>query len=206
MQVQRVGCQCHTPATFNLRKETWYPLYRRMHWPQGGSGWMHKISPLPGFNPRTIRPVMSCYTYYAVHMCSILSQILRSNITEITIVVNVAKFPIIYSKEMNPYWWYLLPWGRSLQYRWISRPKPQYFLHIYNSLCFLRNFVCFMKGKHATYWSISREYIKFLYTRVSNNILICCIYGRTGGILPCRLHLWEQSLGPPRKSMQVSVL
>jgi hypothetical protein len=102
MKVQRVGGHCHTSATFNSGKETWYPLYRRMHWPQGWCGWVQKISPLPVFNPRTIRPVVICYTYYAVHMCSILSQILRSSISEITTVVNVAKFPIVCSKELNP--------------------------------------------------------------------------------------------------------
>ena len=156
MKVQRVGGQCHTLATFNPWKETWYPLYRRMHWPQGWSGWVQKISPLPGFNPMTIRPVVSCCTYYNVHMSSTLSQILKSSIPEITTVVNVAKFPIVCSKELNPYWWYLLQRGRSLQYILISRPTPQYFLHIHSSLCFLRNFVRFMKGKHATYWYISR--------------------------------------------------
>ena len=103
MKVQRVGGQYHAPATFNPGKETWYPLYTRVHWPQGWSVWVQKILPLPEFNPRTIRPVVSCYTYYAVHRCSILSQILRSSISEITTVVNAAKFPIACSKQLNPY-------------------------------------------------------------------------------------------------------
>ena len=101
MKVQRVGGQCHTPATFNLGKETWYPLYGRVRWPQGWYGWVQKISPLPGFNPQTIRPAVSCYTYYAVHVCSVLSHISKSSITDSTTALNVAKFHIVCSKELN---------------------------------------------------------------------------------------------------------
>lgn len=204
MKVQRVGGQCYTLATFNPGKETWYPLCRRVHWPQGWSGWMQKISPLSGFNPRTIMPVESCCTYYAVHMCSILSQISRSSITEITTVVNVAKFPIVCSKELNPYWWYLHPRGRSLQYRWKPRPTPQYFLHIYSPFVFLE-ILCFMKGKRTTYWSISREYINFYIQEVVIIFWSVAYVEELVGFFHV-LHLWERSLGPPRNSMQVGVL
>jgi hypothetical protein len=37
--------------------ETRYPLYRRLGGPQGRSGQMRKISPPPGFDPRTVQPV-----------------------------------------------------------------------------------------------------------------------------------------------------
>jgi len=37
--------------------KTWYPLYRRLGGLQCQSGEMQKISPPPGFNPRTIQPV-----------------------------------------------------------------------------------------------------------------------------------------------------
>ena len=43
---------CFTPW-----KETRYPLYRRLSGPQGLSGRLRKISPLPGFDPRTVDPV-----------------------------------------------------------------------------------------------------------------------------------------------------
>ena len=33
--------------------------------PQGRSGQVRKISPLPGFDPRTVQPVASRYTDYA---------------------------------------------------------------------------------------------------------------------------------------------
>ena len=45
--------------------KTRYPLYRRLGEPQGWSGQVRKISPPPGFNPRTIQPVASCYTDWA---------------------------------------------------------------------------------------------------------------------------------------------
>ena len=45
--------------------KTRYPLYRRLGGPQGRSGQVRKISPPPGFDPRTVQPVASRYTDYA---------------------------------------------------------------------------------------------------------------------------------------------
>jgi hypothetical protein len=45
--------------------KTQYPLYRRLGGPQGRSGQVRKISPPPGFDPRTVQPVGSRYTDYA---------------------------------------------------------------------------------------------------------------------------------------------
>jgi len=45
--------------------KTRYPLYRRLAGPQGRSGQVRKISPLPGFDPRTVQPIASRYTDYA---------------------------------------------------------------------------------------------------------------------------------------------
>jgi hypothetical protein len=42
-----------------------YPLYRRLGGPQGRSGQLRKISPPPGFDPRTVQPVASHYTDWA---------------------------------------------------------------------------------------------------------------------------------------------
>ena len=39
-----------------------YPLYRRLGGPHGRSGQVRKISPPPGFDPRTVQPVASRYT------------------------------------------------------------------------------------------------------------------------------------------------
>jgi hypothetical protein len=44
---------------------TRYPLYRRLGWPQRWSEWVRKISPPPGFIPRTVQPGASRYTDYA---------------------------------------------------------------------------------------------------------------------------------------------
>ena len=43
--------------------KTRYPLYRRLGGPQGRSGQARKILPPPGFDPRTVQPVASHYTY-----------------------------------------------------------------------------------------------------------------------------------------------
>ena len=56
-----MGGQRHAPAALPSGK-TRYPLYRRLGGPQGRSGRMQKISPLPGFDPRTVQPVASGYT------------------------------------------------------------------------------------------------------------------------------------------------
>jgi hypothetical protein len=45
--------------------KTRYPLCRRLSGSKGRSGQVRKISPLPGFDPRTLQPVASRYTDYA---------------------------------------------------------------------------------------------------------------------------------------------
>ena len=47
---------------FTSGKETRYPLCRKLGGTQGQSGWLRKISPPPGFDPRTDQPVASRYT------------------------------------------------------------------------------------------------------------------------------------------------
>jgi hypothetical protein len=43
-----------------------YPLYREMGGPHDRYGWVRKISPRPGFNPRAAQPVASRYTDYVI--------------------------------------------------------------------------------------------------------------------------------------------
>jgi hypothetical protein len=59
-----VGGQRHVLAAL-LPGMTRYPLYRRLGKPQGRSGRMLKISPPPGFDPRTVQLAASLYTDYA---------------------------------------------------------------------------------------------------------------------------------------------
>ena len=65
-----VGGQHHAPAVLPPGKN-WYPLYRRLGGPQGRSGRVRKISPTPGFDPRT---VASRYNDWAIvdHSLSII--------------------------------------------------------------------------------------------------------------------------------------
>jgi len=53
--------QRHASAALPPGK-TQYPLYRRLSGPQGPSGRVRKISPSPGFDPRTVQHVASPYT------------------------------------------------------------------------------------------------------------------------------------------------
>ena len=61
----RVDGQLHAPAALPPG-ETLYPLYSRRGGPQGRSGRMQIISPLQGFDPRTVQPVASRYTDWAI--------------------------------------------------------------------------------------------------------------------------------------------
>jgi hypothetical protein len=56
-----VGGQRHAPAALPPGK-TRYPLYRRPGGLQGRSGRVRKISPPPGFDPRTVQSIASRYT------------------------------------------------------------------------------------------------------------------------------------------------
>ena len=60
-----VGGQRHAPATLPPGM-TRYPLYRRLGGPQGRSGRLQEISPLPGFDPQNAQPVASRYTDWAI--------------------------------------------------------------------------------------------------------------------------------------------
>ena len=60
-----LGGQRHAPAALPLGK-TRYPFYRRLGGPQGQSGRVQKISPPPGFDPRTVQPIASRYTDWAI--------------------------------------------------------------------------------------------------------------------------------------------
>jgi hypothetical protein len=60
-----VGDQRHTPAALPPRK-TRYPMYRRLGGVQGRSGRVQKISSPQGFDPRTVQPVASRYTDWAI--------------------------------------------------------------------------------------------------------------------------------------------
>jgi hypothetical protein len=56
-----MGGQRHAPAALPPEK-TRYTLYGRLGGPQRWYGQVRKISPPPGFDPRTAQPVASRYT------------------------------------------------------------------------------------------------------------------------------------------------
>ena len=60
------------PDRFLPPGKTQYPLYRRLGGPQVRSGQVRKISPPPGFDPRTVQPVASRYTDWATGPTSLV--------------------------------------------------------------------------------------------------------------------------------------
>ena len=73
-----------------------YPLYRRLVKPQGRSGQVRKISPPPGFDPRTVQPVTSRYTDYATRPtpCSVMPTKLHGFTSHTSVIVtsNASRF------------------------------------------------------------------------------------------------------------------
>jgi hypothetical protein len=61
------------PRQFTHKKETGYPLCRRLVEPQGQSGWVQKISVPLGFDSQTIKYIASCYNNYTIpaHFCKV---------------------------------------------------------------------------------------------------------------------------------------
>jgi hypothetical protein len=57
-----VGGYRHASAVLTLGK-TGYPLSRRLDGPQGRSGRVQKILPPLEFDPQTVQPIASRYTY-----------------------------------------------------------------------------------------------------------------------------------------------
>jgi hypothetical protein len=73
-----MGWLAPRPDRFTPGKETAYPFYGRLGGPQGRSGRLRKIWPPPGFDHRTVQPVVSRYTDCAIpaHCAVYLSYIL----------------------------------------------------------------------------------------------------------------------------------
>jgi len=73
-----MGGQRHAPAAFPPAK-TRYPLYSRSGGSQDRSERVRKISPPPGFDPRTVQPVESHYTDWAIPTHNSMSNCLISS-------------------------------------------------------------------------------------------------------------------------------
>ena len=71
--------------------KTLYPLYRRLGGTQGRSGRVRKISPTPGFDPRTIQPVASRYTDSATRPTQLKG--LQDYFTKLSEIVTNGTFP-----------------------------------------------------------------------------------------------------------------
>jgi len=71
-----VGGQRHAPAAL-LPGKIQYPLYGRLGGPQGRSGRERKISLLPHFDPRTVQPIASRYTDWAIPAHTARSKLVR---------------------------------------------------------------------------------------------------------------------------------
>jgi hypothetical protein len=96
-----MGGQHHAPATLPPGK-TRYPFYRRLGGPQDRSGRVRKISPPPGFDPRTVQPVSIRYPllYNFSNIFQVISTLQASNCTILCILGLLN--PAIFSINFNP--------------------------------------------------------------------------------------------------------
>jgi hypothetical protein len=89
------------PGHFLPLGKTLYPLYGRLGGPQGRSGQVRKISPPPGFDPRTVQPVARRYTDWAIGLkkvlfCWIMVEDLKSRVK---ILVERAVVPLFGAQD-----------------------------------------------------------------------------------------------------------
>jgi hypothetical protein len=74
--------------------KTRYSLYRRLAGPQSRSGEVRKISPPPGFDPRTIQPIARLHAFADVSVsCSLLWDIARCEIVVVHQLPPRSKLP-----------------------------------------------------------------------------------------------------------------
>jgi hypothetical protein len=85
--LEGVRDQRHAPAALYPGKDM-APLYRRLGGPLGRSEQVRKISPPPGFDPRTVQPVAISYTDCAIPAHKEYT-ITRTN-TALKIIYNIA--------------------------------------------------------------------------------------------------------------------
>jgi hypothetical protein len=89
-----VGDQQYAPAVLHPGKAR-YPFYRRLGRPQGRSGQVRKISPQPGVDPRTVKPVEIRYTDWAIPARVLCSRDVYDH-------VNMIPAPENFKIQMNP--------------------------------------------------------------------------------------------------------
>jgi hypothetical protein len=68
-------------------------MYRRLGGPQSRSGQVWNISPPPGFDPRTVQPVASCNTGYAIYRLGIDKLIIFMTYNEVYPAEKCKEYP-----------------------------------------------------------------------------------------------------------------
>ena len=109
-----MGGQHHAPAALPTGKIR-YPLYRRLGGPQDRSGWVRKISPPPGFDPRTFQPVDSRYTDWAlsvpikaaVHIVTTMLERIQCFLTRHSVFIKHIYFLKFFCEELHWNVWHV---------------------------------------------------------------------------------------------------
>ena len=97
----RLGGQHHAPAAL-ARGKTRYPLYRRLGGPRCRSGRVRKIFPPPGFDPRTVQPVDSRYTDWAIPASSGTNTAPNILLTTAVVFMDFVDSALIFNSTYDP--------------------------------------------------------------------------------------------------------
>ena len=112
------------------------PIVQEAGWTQGRSGQVRKISPPQGFDPRTVQPVASRYTDWAIpahKVSSSLSQ--RLDI-----------------KDNHPHFFLFLDVTKS---EWLKMPRDNYLMNKRNGIC---PYLCILKDSYRKRWLFPKQY------------------------------------------------
>jgi hypothetical protein len=97
LALDEFGWLAPRPGRFTPPGKTRYPLYRRLGGPQGQYGQVWKISLQPGLDPRTLQPVASRYTDWAIpaHTWKAISIIYFECVTVTLVIQHVKRMRLI---------------------------------------------------------------------------------------------------------------
>jgi hypothetical protein len=113
-------------------RKTLYPLYRRLGGPQGRSRQVRKISPPPGFDPRTVQPVTSRYTDYTTRPTKALQYITHIPLATLMFIYCLYKHSVADPSTLptqNLTWYFFLSNKYSLCRKAVSNKMSSHILY-----------------------------------------------------------------------------
>jgi hypothetical protein len=194
-----VGGQRHAPAALSPGKIQ-YPLHRRLGRPHGRPWQVQKISPPPEFDPRTVQPVASRYTDWAIpaHISG-LSEDIKFGALNLTAQIDKRKdfrSKYIWHKKNLKYNQLFPVWPRRLRYPYTNpfqcRPNLVFYLSIIRFNIILSALGSPNKGplSRFSYCLIVRPYYRVFCNATHLAVLVSIIDKESDFVNSCRQKPW----------------